>query len=124
MCGHVFMYHNRDALQRHRPTWQCGTCGRVSSVPLDCCTRPNFTRQRPPGVAHLLSEWVHRCGRWTLAGVRLMWSWQRHLAIRPGTIRATASPPDIVTAGAMIPTAEGDESPEGENVVVAAGEHR
>jgi hypothetical protein len=24
----------------------------------------------------------------------------------------------------MIPTAEGDESPEGENVVVAAGEHR
>ena len=71
MCGHVFMYHNRDALQRHRPRWQCGTRGRVSSVPFDCCTRPAFARQRPPGLAHLLSKWVGRCGRWSLASVRL-----------------------------------------------------
>ena len=34
MCGHEFMFHARDHLQRHRPRWQCGTCGRVSSVPL------------------------------------------------------------------------------------------
>jgi hypothetical protein len=124
MCGYVFMYHNRDALQRHRPRWQCGTCGRVSSVPLDCCTRPAFARQRPPGLAHLLSKWVGRCGRWSLASVRLVWSWQRHPAIQPGTIHATASPQNIVTAGAMIPTTNGDESPEGDDIMVAAGEHR
>jgi len=42
MCGHVFMSYNRDHVQRHRPVWQCGTCGRVSSVPLDCCTRVSY----------------------------------------------------------------------------------
>ena len=124
MCGHVFMYHNRDALQRHRPRWQCGTCGRVSSVPLDCCTRPDFARQRLPGWLHLLSDWVSRCGRWTLASVRLVGSWQRHPATRASTTHVTTSPPNIVTAGVMIPTAAGDESPEGEDVVVAAGAHR
>ena len=118
MCGHVFMYHDRDALQRHRPRWQCSTCGRVSFVPLDCCTRPDFARQRPPGLTHLLSQWVRKCGRWTLASVRLMWGWQRH----PAT-HATASPQNMITAGVMIPTADGDESPEGDEVVMA-GEHR
>jgi hypothetical protein len=124
MCGHVFMYHDRDVLQRHRPRWQCGTCGRVSSVPLDCCTRPDFARQRPPGLTHLLSEWVRKCGRWTLTSVRLVWGWQRHPATRAGTIHATASPRNIITAGVMLPTADGDESPEGGEVVVAVGEHR
>jgi hypothetical protein len=123
MCGHVFMYHDRDTLQRHRPRWQCSTCGRVSSVPLDCCTRPDFARQRPPRLTHLLSEWVSRCGRWTLASVRLGWGWQRHPATTAGTIHATASPHNIVIASVVIPTTDDDESPEGDDVVVAAGEH-
>jgi hypothetical protein len=124
MCGHVFMYHDRNALQRHRPRWQCGTCGRVSSVPLDCCTRPDFAWQRPPGLTHLLSEWVSGCARWTLDSVRLVWSWRRHPAIRASTTDATASPQNIVSAGVMISTADSDESPEEEDVVVAAGERR
>ena len=124
MCGHVFFYHDRDYLQRHRPRWQCGTCGRVSSVPLDCCTQPDFTRQHPPGLTYLLPEWISRCGRWTLASVRLVWDWQRHPATRAGTMHATASPHNMVTAGVMIPTAAGDESPEGDDVAVVAGEHR
>ncbi len=122
MCGHVFMYHDRDHLQRHRPMWQCGTCGRVSSVPLDCCTRPDFARQPPAGLMPLLRQWVSRCGRWTLASVRAVWSWQRHSATRTGTTHATASPQNVVTAGGIIPTADGDESPEGEDVVMATGE--
>jgi hypothetical protein len=124
MCGHVFMYHDRDALQRHRPRWQCGTCGRVSSVPLDCCTRPDFARQRPPGLLHLLRAWVSRCGRWTLASVRLVWSWQRYPATRADTPCATASPQHMVTTGVMMPIASDDENPEREDVGVAAGAHR
>jgi hypothetical protein len=124
MCGHVFFYHDRDYLQRHRPRWQCGTCGRVSSVPLDCCTQPDFTRQHPPGLTYLLPEWISRCGRWTLASVRLVWGWQRHSATRAGMTHATASPHNMVTAGVMLPTADGAESPEGDDVAVVAGEHR
>jgi len=126
MCGHVYMFHDRDHLQRHRPRWQCGTCGRVSSVPLDCCTRPDFAPHHPPGLTHLLGEWIRRCGRWTLASVRLLWGWQRHPWRTPGagTTHATARPHNIVTGGVMIPTADGDESPEGDDVVVVAGELR
>lgn len=122
MCGHVFMCHDRDHLQRHRPVWQCGTCGRVSSVPLDCCTRPDFARRHPAGLTHLLGQWVSGGGRWALARVRPLWWWQRHPATRAGTTHATASPQSVVTAGVMVPTADRDESPEEEDVVVAAGE--
>ena len=48
MCGHEFLFRHRDDLQRHRPRWQCGTCGRVSSVPLDCCTRPDVAPHHSP----------------------------------------------------------------------------
>ena len=122
MCGHVFMYYNRDHIQRHRPVWQCGTCGRVSSVPLDCCTRPDVVRQHPGGLTHLLSQWVNGWGRWTLARVRPLWGWQGHLAIRASMIPATASPQKVSPARMMVPTVDRDESLEGEDVVVAAGE--
>jgi hypothetical protein len=122
MCGHEFMFYARDHLQRHRPRWQCGTCGRVSSVPLDCCTRPDFAQYYSPPLTHLLSAWISRCGRWTLASVRLLWGWQRRPATRTGSTHATASPHNMVTAGVMRPTADYDESSE-EDVVVAAGEH-
>ena len=126
MCGHEFMFQARDDVQRYRPRWQCGTCGRVSFVPLDCCTRPDFAQPHPPELTHLLSQWISRCGRWTLASVRLLWAWQRRPWRTPGasTTHATASPPNMVTGSVMIPTADGDESPAGDDVLVAAGEHR
>src|SRR5262245_47012603 len=123
MCGHEFMFHAKDHLQRHRPRWQCGTCGRVSSVPLDCCTRPDFVQHHPPQLTHLLSAWISSCRRWTLTSVRLLWGWQRRPATRTGSTHATASPHNMVTAGVMIPTASYDESLE-EEVVVAAGERQ
>ena len=124
MCGHEFMFRHRDYLQRHIPRWQCGTCGRVSSVPLDCCTRPDFERHHSLELTHLLSQWISRCGRWMLASVRLLWGWQRCSATRVGTTPATASPHSMITMGVMLPTADDDESPERDDVVVAAGEHR
>jgi hypothetical protein len=121
MCGHEFMYRDRYPLQRHRPVWQCGTCGRVSSVPIDCCTRPDATRQRSAGLTHILGQWVSTCGGWMLARLCLLWRWQRHPAPSAGTPRATASP-EGVTKGVMVPVADSDESPELADVVVAAGE--
>ena len=97
MCGHVFMYHDRYHLQRHRPVWQCGTCGRVSSVPLDCCTRPDAARQYPAGLTHILGQWVSAFGRWTLIKLRPLWRWQRHPAISASQTHAPASPQSVVT---------------------------
>ena len=66
MCDHGLLYRHIQQLQQRRPTWHCGTCGRVSYYPLDCCTRPAFTPRAEP-----LSERLNRCwGR----GVAL---WQR-----------------------------------------------
>jgi hypothetical protein len=124
MCGHEFMFRHRDYLQRHRPRWQCGTCGRVSSVPLDCCTRPDFAQHHSPQLTHLLSQWMSTCGRWTLASVRLLWSWQHRSATRAGATQATASPHGMITGGVMLPSADYDESPEGDDVMVAAGERQ
>jgi len=120
MCGHAFFYYDRHPLQRHRPVWQCGTCGRVSSMPLDCCSRPDFARHHAPGLTHLLSQWVSGVRRWTRASVRLLW-WQRHPAIKAGTTPAMASPHSVVTAGVMSSTADGDESSERDEVMIAAG---
>lgn len=50
MCDHLLIYRQAHQLQQRRPAWQCGTCGRVSSRPLDCCARPAFvSRVAPPG---------------------------------------------------------------------------
>jgi hypothetical protein len=43
MCDHGLLYRHVQQLQQRRPTWHCGTCGRVSYRPLDCCARPVFT---------------------------------------------------------------------------------
>ena len=124
MCGHGFMFHNRDYLQRYRPRWQCSTCGRVSSVPLDCCTRPNFAQHRPAGLTHLLSQWISICGRWMLASVRLVRGWQCRSATRADTTQTSVSSRFVITGSVIIPPADYDESAEGDDVVVAAGEHR
>ena len=96
MCGHVFLCHDSYSLQRHRPVWQCGTCGRVSSVPLDCCTRPDFARPHPAGLMHLLGQWVSGFGRWTRARWRPLWRWQRQPAISIGTTHATESASNMI----------------------------
>ena len=124
MCGHGFFYQDRHHLQRHRPQWHCSTCGRVSFVPLDCCTQPDFTHQSSPGLVSLLHEWVGRCGRWTLASVRLLWGWQRHPATSAAMTDAAASPHSVVTASVMSYPAESDESVERDETVMVAGAPR
>jgi hypothetical protein len=124
MCGHEFFYHDRHRLHRHSPAWQCGTCGRVSSVPLDCCPRPDVARHHPAGLTHLLGQWFSGLRRWTRASMRPLWWWQRHPATRVGTTPVTASPQSVVTVSVMISTAAHDESLERDEVVMAAGERQ
>ena len=124
MCGHVFFYHDRHPLQRLRPVWQCGTCGRVSSVPADCCPHPDFGQHPPVGLTPVLGQWVTECGRWMRATVRPRWWWQRRPATRASTTPVTVSPHSVATAGVMISTADRDESPTEDDVMVAAGELR
>ncbi len=122
MCGYGYMYHDRYSLQRHKPVWQCGTCGRVSSVPLDCCTRPDFAQQHPAGLAQLLGQWLSGCGRWTLARLRPLWRWQHQRATGASTPYGDKSPVEMSTAGVMVPTAESDDQAEMEDSAVMAGE--
>ena len=124
MCGHEFMFRHREYLQRHIPRWQCGTCGRVSSVPLDCCTRPDFERHHSLELTHILSQWISRCGRWTLASVRLLRGWQRRPVTRTGTPHAPASLPNTITTSVIIPLADFEESPEEDVAVAVAGERQ
>jgi len=123
MCGHEFFYHDRHSLQRHRPVWQCSTCGRVSSVPVDCCPRPDFARHHPAGLTHLLGQWISAVRHWARACMRPLW-WQRQPVTRVGTTPATASPHSVGTADVMRPIVDYDESPERDEVVMAAGARR
>jgi hypothetical protein len=120
MCGHVFLYQDRYHLQQHRPVWQCGTCGRVSHVPLDCCTRPEVARQHSAVLAQRLGQWISGCGRWMLARLRPLWPWQPHPANRAG--HGGERPEDVVTEDVSVLTAACGERLEVEDMAVAAGE--
>jgi hypothetical protein len=121
MCGHEFLYQGKYHLQQHRPVWQCGTCGRVSHVPLDCCTRPEITRQHPAVLAQRLCQWGSEFGRWALARLRLLWYWQHHPTNSAGHTYGSERPEDIVTQGVSMLMAESDERPEVEDMAMAAG---
>jgi hypothetical protein len=47
MCDHLLTYRHVQQFQQRRPTWHCGTCGRVAYRPLDCCAQPVFTSCAP-----------------------------------------------------------------------------
>jgi hypothetical protein len=74
MCDHGLLYRHVQ-LQQRRPVWHCGTCGRVSYRPLDCCARPAFTSR-----ADLPAWWENlRWGRvvelWRRLGPQGLWRW-------------------------------------------------
>lgn len=75
MCDHGLLYRHVHQLQQRRPLWHCGTCGRVSYRPLDCCARPAFTSR-----ADLPARWKNlRWGRmvelWRKIGPQGLWQW-------------------------------------------------
>jgi hypothetical protein len=64
MCDHGLLYRHVQHLQQRRPTWHCGTCGRVSYHPLDCCARPAFTPRVEPLSARLSRYWDRGVALW------------------------------------------------------------
>jgi hypothetical protein len=69
MCGHVYMYHDLQQLQRYRPVWRCGTCGREAYVPLDCCVRPDFAPRQSVTLGRRCAQGLVAMQRWALTGL-------------------------------------------------------
>jgi hypothetical protein len=117
MCGHEFMYRNLYHLQRHRPVWRCGTCGRESYVPLDCCTRPAVAPRQSVTLGRRCAQGLAATGRWTLTSLWALLGWYR---------RPVALPADSAAeGGAAMPVGVGVEDAKtavAADELVAAGE--
>jgi hypothetical protein len=66
MCDHGLLYRHVQQFHQRRPSWHCGTCGRVSYRPLDCCARPAFSPPTAPLSARLSRCWGRVAGLWRL----------------------------------------------------------
>ncbi len=53
MCDHFLGFYTYQRIQAPRMLWRCGTCGRQSSVPIDCCAQPDFASTRRSLTVHL-----------------------------------------------------------------------
>jgi hypothetical protein len=122
MCDHGLFYRHVQQLQQRRPTWSCGTCGRVSSHPLDCCARPAFTRRAAVPAWRKSLRWgrvvegwrmlhlqglLQRSGQFLRAlGRRRTETW--HAYEVPTTIAAMHEQPAEAAEVGNIPVAAGD----------------
>jgi hypothetical protein len=81
MCDHFIGFHTYQHFQTPRALWRCGSCGRQSSAPIDCCAQPDFASVQRPGMVRLSLRWWGdtRCRMMTrLRAIRLR---RRHPAI-------------------------------------------
>ncbi len=62
MCGHFIGFQTYQRFQAPKALWRCGTCGRQSYAPIDCCTRPNFASARSPGMVRVSLRWLGDMG--------------------------------------------------------------
>lgn len=59
MCGHIYIgYHDHQQFRQPRALWRCSACGRQSHMPLDCCTRPDYSHASQPGIVHVSVRWL------------------------------------------------------------------
>jgi hypothetical protein len=122
MCDHGLLYRHVQQLQQRRPAWHCGTCGRVSYRPLDCCARPAFTSR-----AELPAWW--RNLRWGRAvelcrrmGPQGLWQWFGRAV---GAARRRCAAPvhaDVIPTTAVAVEDGHTEAMEVENTPVGVGE--
>jgi hypothetical protein len=121
MCDHILIYRHAQQLQRRRPAWQCGTCGRVAYRPLDCCAQPTFasradslTRQRAHWWAPVVALWrtldFPGLPQWRSQAMGI--GRRRHA----GDLRIDSPSPTVIVAD------EYAEAAEAENTPVAAGD--
>jgi len=108
---HVYHDYSRGAsrLRCAAPVCSCGTA-RVRLPRCDQCAAVPLTP-----LVSIHDTWTAVCVRGGGGSVT---------CTRAGTTPATASPHSVGTAGVMIPTADRDESPERDEVVMVAGAHQ
>ena len=70
MCHHFVRFHTHQPLHASRALWRCSTCGRASSMPIDCCTQPSFASVRQPSIARLCLRWLGSQGYQMLTSMR------------------------------------------------------
>jgi hypothetical protein len=75
MCDHGLLYRHVHQLQQRRPAWHCGTCGRVSYRPLDCCARPAFTSRAELPARGKNLRWDRVMELWRKIGPQGLWQW-------------------------------------------------
>ncbi len=80
MCGHFIDFHTYQRFQAPKALWRCGSCGRQSYAPIDCCTRPNFASARSPGTARVCLRWLGDAGYRMMMRLRAI-RWRRRPAI-------------------------------------------
>ena len=92
MCDHLFGVHAHHQLQTPRTQLCCSTCGRVYSIPIDCCTHPDFYRSRHHIFLYdIVSRLRSACScEWSLMRTR----WRVRTALYLGRITVVAYDPD------------------------------
>ncbi|HEY7494606.1 MAG TPA: hypothetical protein VIH59_26340 [Candidatus Tectomicrobia bacterium] len=121
MCGHLFMYHDRYQLQRHRPVWRCTTCGRESSAPLDCCGQPNFAPRQSVTLGRQWAQWLAEMGRRVLTSPGALWRRLRQ-PVTPLGVTDNRHAESLAAEVAVIGADDDTETAVDADVPVASGE--
>jgi hypothetical protein len=122
MCDHGLLYRHVHQLQQRRPAWHCGTCGRVSYHPLDCCARPAFTsRAEIPAWRRNLC-WGRAMELWRGIGPQGLWQWFSRVAGAARRRGATPGHADDIPTTPVAVENDHAEAMEVENTPVGVGE--
>jgi len=73
MCHSFLDYPTYQRMQQPKALWRCGVCGRQSTMPIDCCSRPDFALHRQPGIGHLAGRRLVEVGSLVLTHLRAWW---------------------------------------------------
>ena len=79
MCGHFLGLHTYQQVRQPKAVWRCGTCGRESYKPMDCCVRPYFAPKQHPSLVDTVVTWAGEAAARALTGVTALFRRRRLL---------------------------------------------
>lgn len=78
MCDHFLGLHRYQQVRQPKAVWRCGTCGRQSYKPVDCCVQPYFAPHQHPSLVGTAVSWAGAAAVRVLAGLStLLQRWRR-----------------------------------------------
>jgi hypothetical protein len=86
MCHSFLDYPTYKRMQQPHALWRCGVCGRQSTMPMDCCVRPDYALQRQPGIVRLSGRQLAAVGTLVITRVHAWWQ-RRQRPARGGVTR-------------------------------------